>query len=485
MPLAAAEAALPARLLLANFGYLASVVMFMVGIIKLSRVRTARQGNGLAALGMLLAVVSQFVAMGAISPWWIVAGLVVGSAVGLWVSVAVKMTQMPEMVGLLNGCGGLASAFIGIASYCQYLETTSGPVGTMADLGGGFPGINLMLTIIVGGVTFTGSVVAYLKLAEKMTSKPVMLPARHVLNFGGLAVCLAISVLAVWVVGGAGFGIAAVTLVALLSLALGVTLVLAIGGGDMPVVISLLNSYSGVAGALAGFTIGEPALVVAGSLVGASGLILTKIMCKAMNRSLWNVVGGGFGSEPTAGAGGGGYKNVKSADAEEAAMVLADARSCIIVPGYGMAVAQAQHAVRELGALMEKRGCQVRYAVHPVAGRMPGHMNVLLAEANVPYDQLYEMDAIDSEFKNTDVAIVIGANDVVNPAAKTNPQSPLFGMPVLSVDEARAVFVIKRSLGAGFAGVKNELFERDNTRMIYADGKKACEDLIKALKETA
>ena len=485
MPLAAAEAALPARLLLANFGYLASVVMFMVGIIKLSRVRTARQGNGLAALGMLLAVVSQFVAMGAISPWWIVAGLVVGSAVGLWVSVAVKMTQMPEMVGLLNGCGGLASAFIGIASYCQYLETTSGPVGTMADLGGGFPGINLMLTIIVGGVTFTGSVVAYLKLAEKMTSKPVMLPARHVLNFGGLAVCLAISVLAVWVVGGAGFGIAAVTLVALLSLALGVTLVLAIGGGDMPVVISLLNSYSGVAGALAGFTIGEPALVVAGSLVGASGLILTKIMCKAMNRSLWNVVGGGFGSEPAAGAGGGGYKNVKSADAEEAAMVLADARSCIIVPGYGMAVAQAQHAVRELGALMEKRGCQVRYAVHPVAGRMPGHMNVLLAEANVPYDQLYEMDAIDSEFKNTDVAIVIGANDVVNPAAKTNPQSPLFGMPVLSVDEARAVFVIKRSLGAGFAGVKNELFERDNTRMIYADGKKACEDLIKALKETA
>ena len=485
MPLAAAEAALPARLLLANFGYLASVVMFMVGIIKLSRVRTARQGNGLAALGMLLAVVSQFVAMGAISPWWIVAGLVVGSAVGLWVSVAVKMTQMPEMVGLLNGCGGLASAFIGIASYCQYLETTSGPVGTMADLGGGFPGINLMLTIIVGGVTFTGSVVAYLKLAEKMTSKPVMLPARHVLNFGGLAVCLAISVLAVWVVGGAGFGIAAVTLVALLSLALGVTLVLAIGGGDMPVVISLLNSYSGVAGALAGFTIGEPALVVTGSLVGASGLILTKIMCKAMNRSLWNVVGGGFGSEPAAGAGGGGYKNVKSADAEEAAMVLADARSCIIVPGYGMAVAQAQHAVRELGALMEKRGCQVRYAVHPVAGRMPGHMNVLLAEANVPYDQLYEMDAIDSEFKNTDVAIVIGANDVVNPAAKTNPQSPLFGMPVLSVDEARAVFVIKRSLGAGFAGVKNELFERDNTRMIYADGKKACEDLIKALKETA
>ena len=484
MPLAA-EASLPTHLLLSNFGYLASVVLFMVGIIKMSRVRTARVGNGYAALGMLLAVLSQFVAMGAISPWWIVAGLVAGTAVGMWISVAVKMTQMPEMVGLLNGCGGLASAFVGIASYSQYLEINSGPVGTIADLGGGFQGINLMLTIIVGGVTFTGSLVAYLKLAEKMTSKPIMLPARHALNFGILGLSLLLAVLAVWVVGGAGFGIAAVVVVMCLALVLGVTLVLAIGGGDMPVVISLLNSYSGVAGALAGFTINEPALVVAGSLVGASGLILTKIMCKAMNRSLLNVVAGGFGSEPAAGAGGGGYKNVKSADAEEAAMVLVDARSCIIVPGYGMAVAQAQHAVRELGALMEKRGCQVRYAVHPVAGRMPGHMNVLLAEANVPYDQLYEMDAIDSDFKNTDVAIVIGANDVVNPAAKTNPQSPLFGMPVLSVDEARAVFVIKRSLGAGFAGVKNELFERENTRMIYADGKKACEDLIKALKEAA
>jgi NAD(P) transhydrogenase subunit beta len=488
-----AAQSLPGRVLLANFGYLASVVMFMVAILRMSRVRTAWGGNVLAAAAMLLAIVSQFVEMGSIEPWWILAGLVVGSLVGVVLAARVKMTQMPEMVALLNGFGGLASAIVGVASYAQYLETTADHSGTMAELsaralgegGGAFAAVNLMLTILVGGVTFTGSVVAFAKLAEVwITGKPVILPARHLLNLAILVGCLVVSALAVWVVAGVAFGVLSIVLVTGLSLALGVTLVLAIGGGDMPVVISLLNSYSGVAGALAGFTIGSPALVVAGSLVGASGLILTQIMCKSMNRSLWNVMAGGFGAEATGGAGEG-YKNVKSADVEEAAMVLADARTCIIVPGYGMAVAQAQHAVQELTKSLEARGCKVRYAVHPVAGRMPGHMNVLLAEASVPYDQLFEMSEIDADFKNTDVAIVIGANDVVNPAAKTNPQSPLFGMPVLSVDEARSVFVIKRSLGAGFAGVKNELFERENTRMIYADGKKACEDLVKALKEAA
>ena len=472
--------------LFAHALYLASIVGFMVGIQRMSRVKTALSGNHLALLAMVLAIAGQLVETGVLHPWTMLGGLVAGAVIGAWISIRVKMTQMPEMVGLLNGLGGLASLIVGIATYAVGVHVTPevGTIAGIARIGGGFNGIMLALTVIVGAVTFTGSVVAFLKLAEKgFTGAPILLPARHVLNFGGLGVALVLSALAVWVVPGAVGGWTLLLVVTVLSLLLGVGLVIPIGGGDMPVVISLLNSYSGVAGALVGFTINEPVLVVAGSLVGASGLILTQIMCKAMNRSLWNVVAGGFGTVAAgADAKGGGYVNVKSADAEEAAMVLADARSCIMVPGYGMAVAQAQHAVRELGELLEKRGCKVRYAIHPVAGRMPGHMNVLLAEANVPYDRLYEMDAIDADFKDTDVAIVIGANDVVNPAAKTNPQSPLFGMPVLSVNEARTAFVIKRSLGAGFAGVKNELFECDNTRMIYADAKKALEELIKALK---
>ncbi len=476
--------------LIAQLGYLTSVILFIVSIQRMSRVKSARSGNHLAAVAMLLAVVCQFVEMGSISAGWIIGGLVVGAAVGVVLGVKVKMTQMPEMVALLNGLGGLASMFVGIGAYLQMAaEVPQGTaVGTLTDIGGGaFNGVNLMLTVIVGAVTFTGSLIAFLKLSEKMAGKPVLFPGRHVINAGLFVLSLVISAFVVWTVEGAGAATTLICLTALLALALGIGLVVPIGGGDMPVIISLLNSYSGVAGALAGFTLNSPVLIVAGSLVGASGIILTKIMCKAMNRSLANVVFGGFGAEPATGTTPNkddGYKNVRSADVEEAALVFADARSCIIVPGYGMAVAQAQHAVRELADLLEKRGCAVRYAVHPVAGRMPGHMNVLLAEANVPYDHLYEMDAIDNDFKNTDVVLVIGANDVVNPAAKTNPQSPLFGMPVLSVDEARTVFVIKRSLGAGFAGVKNELFERANTRMIYADAKKACEELAKAIKES-
>ena len=475
--------------LIAQFGYLTSVILFIVSIQRMSRVKTARSGNHMAAIAMLIAIVCQFVEMGSISAGWIIGGLVVGAAVGVLLGIRVKMTQMPEMVALLNGLGGLASMFVGIGAYLQMAaEVPAGTaVGTLGDVGGAFNGVNLMLTVIVGAVTFTGSLIAFLKLSEKMSGKPVLFPGRHLVNAGLFVASLLISILVVWTVHGTFGGTTLICLTALLALALGVGLVIPIGGGDMPVIISLLNSYSGVAGALAGFTLNEPVLIVAGSLVGASGIILTKIMCKAMNRSLMNVVFGGFGAEPAAGTAPGkddGYKNVRSADVEEAALVFADARTCIIVPGYGMAVAQAQHAVRELADLLEKRGCAVRYAVHPVAGRMPGHMNVLLAEANVPYDRLYEMDAIDNDFKNTDVVLVIGANDVVNPAAKTNRESPLFGMPVLSVDEARTVFVIKRSLGAGFAGVKNELFERDNTRMIYMDAKKACEELAKAIKES-
>ncbi|MCC6575134.1 MAG: NAD(P)(+) transhydrogenase (Re/Si-specific) subunit beta [Planctomycetes bacterium] len=481
--------------LAADFGFILSVILFMVAIMRLGKVKTARSGNGMAAVAMLLAVVSQLVHEGQMDFIYIIIGLGVGSLVGLVMALKVKMTQMPEMVALLNGFGGLASMFVGIASYFQYVEAqaTSEKKGlfdivvtNLDKMMGGFNGINLMLAILVGAVTFTGSIVAFLKLSEKMSGKPILVPLRHVINGMLLLVPLALSVLAVWGPGSMALNLTFVIIVSLMALLLGIMLVIPIGGGDMPVVISLLNSYSGVAAALTGFTINSPVLIVSGSLVGASGIILTQIMCKAMNRSLMNVMFGGFGAEPAAGAGDkkdDGYKNVKSCDVEEAAMVLADAQSCIIIPGYGMAVAQAQHAVRELADAMSKRGCQMRYAIHPVAGRMPGHMNVLLAEANVPYDQLLEMDAINNDFKNTDVAIVIGANDVVNPAAKDNKASPLYGMPVLNVEEARSVFVIKRSLGAGFAGVKNELFEKDNVRMVYADGRKACEDLLKALKE--
>jgi NAD(P) transhydrogenase subunit beta len=338
-----------------------------------------------------------------------------------------------------------------------------------------------MLSILIGALTFTGSVIAFLKLSEKMSGKPIMLPARHALNIGLGVLALVFIGLSVWFAGGAA-GFALLILVVVIALVLGITLVIPIGGGDMPVVISLLNSYSGIAAAMAGFALNSQVLIVSGSLVGAAGLILTQIMCKAMNRSLANVMFGGFGAETSSG-GGGEYKNVKSADGETAAMVMADAQNVVIVPGYGMAVAQAQHAVREMAKILEERGATVRYAIHPVAGRMPGHMNVLLAEANVPYEQLFEMDEINDDFKNVDVALVIGANDTVNPAAKTDKTSPLYGMPVINVEQARTVFTMKRSLGSGFAGVKNELFECDNNYMVFGDARKTLEEIIKALKE--
>jgi NAD(P) transhydrogenase subunit beta len=480
-PLAALlDDSLEARTLLAHLGYLASVVMFMLALIRMSRVKTAGGANTLAASAMALAVVSQLVELGSFDPTWLAAGFVAGGLVGALLASRVSMTGMPELVALLNGFGGFASTLVGIGTWFHWTERHAAGSGPLSDA---FTGVNLMLTIVLGNLTFTGSLVAYLKLSEKMPTRPLLFPGRNAVNLLLFLASLGLSVAAAVAFTNGDDAAAIVWLVTGVTLVLGATLVFPIGGGDMPVVISLHDSFAGFAGALAGFAIGSPVLIVAGTIVGAAGLILTRIMCKSMNRGMWNVVLGGFGAVTEQGGGGGGYGTVRSADAEEAGMVLADARTCIIVPGYGMAVAQAQHAVRELGDLLEKRGCTVRYAVHPVAGRMPGHMNVLLAEANVSYDKLFEMDAIDSDFKNTDVAIVIGANDVVNPAAKTNKQSPLYGMPVLSVDEAKTVFVIKRSLGAGFAGVKNELFERENTRMIYADGKKAVEDIGKALKD--
>jgi NAD(P) transhydrogenase subunit beta len=482
MPLSA-NTVLSLRELLAHFGYIVSILMFMFGIMYMGKVRTAKFGNRLAAGAMLLAVVSQLVEMQKIDPVWIVIGLAIGGLIGAVASIKVQMTQMPEMVALFNGSGGLASALVAAAAYA-YGGIPMQPLAR-ASIGGAVGDVNglaVMLSILIGSVTFTGSVIAFLKLSEKMSGKPLLLPGRHAMNILLGVLALLFIGLGVWVFGGAA-GLALLILVGIIALVLGVTLVIPIGGGDMPVVISLLNSYSGLAAAMAGFALNSQVLIVSGSLVGAAGLILTQIMCKAMNRSIFNVIFGGFGAESTM-SGGGEYVNVKSADADTAAMVMADAANIVIVPGYGMAVAQAQHAVREMSKILEERGATIRYAVHPVAGRMPGHMNVLLAEASVPYEQLFEMDEINDDFKNVDVVLVIGANDTVNPSAKTDKSSPLYGMPVLNVEDAKTVFTMKRSLGSGFAGVKNTLFECPNNYMVYGDARKTLEEIIKALKET-
>jgi H+-translocating NAD(P) transhydrogenase subunit beta len=475
------ETTVPGRELIAHFGYITSVILFMIGIMRMGRIRTARSGNLLAAGAMLLAVVAMFIEMGAINPVWIIIGLLIGAAIGGYAAWKVQLTQMPEMVALFNGSGGLASALVALAAYSAAFGVQ--PLAGL-PLGGGTPGfvngVAVALSVLIGGVTFTGSLVAFGKLSRKLPSKGILLPGRHVVNVALIVLMLGFSVAAVFFVGGWGAA-ALIVLVTVIALVLGVLLVLPIGGGDMPVVISLLNSYSGIAAAMAGFAINSPVLIVAGSLVGAAGLILTRIMCKAMNRSLLGVLIGGFGVEDEEDAGE--YQNVKSADPEEVAMMLEDAASVIIAPGYGLAVAQAQHAVQELAQLLEQRGINVRFAIHPVAGRMPGHMNVLLAEAKVPYDKLFEMERINSEFKNTDVVFVVGANDVANPVAKDQPGSRLYGMPVLDVTDARTVYTIKRSLAPGFAGVKNTLFEAENNYMVFGDARAIIEQIISAVKE--
>ncbi len=472
--------------LLAHAGYLISIILFILGIMRLGKVKTARSGNQLAALAMLVAVVAALLEMGNISPAFIIAGLVIGGGIGWYISAKVEMTGMPELVALLNGSGGLASALVAIAAVAAL--SSLGPLKS-ASIAGADPsfvaGIAIGLSILIGCVTFTGSVVAYLKLSQKIQGSPIMLPGRHVLNIVLGLGSIAATVAVVFAPISPAVGWALIAAITIMTLILGVTLVIPIGGGDMPVVISLLNSYSGLAAAAAGFAINSQVLIVSGSLVGASGLILTRIMCKAMNRSLANVLFGGFGAESSSGPSEDArdYKNVKESSGEEAAMIMEDIETLIVVPGYGMAVAQAQHAVRDLTDVLEDRGVKVRFAVHPVAGRMPGHMNVLLAEANVPYEQLFEMDAINSDFKNTDAVLIIGANDVVNPDAINKPDSPLAGMPVLNVWEARTTFVIKRSLSPGFAGVKNPLFEAENNYMLFGDARDVVEDIMKSLKD--
>jgi NAD(P) transhydrogenase subunit beta len=463
--------------------YLISSVLFIWGLKRLSRVRTARGANGIAALGMLLAAVGTLLELGLVDYRWIAAGVVAGAAVGGFVALRVPMTSMPEMVALLNGLGGAASMLVGTAYY-WYHVVEAGRQGTPASLLGGATAVTVALSILIGGVTFTGSLIAYLQLQGKlMKGKPILLPARHVWNLLLLVASLALCAAFAWWAKTTGAGSAVALALMAVSLVLGVLLVIPIGGADMPVVISVLNSYSGVAAAATGFVIHNNLLIISGALVGASGMILSQIMCVAMNRSLGNVLIGGFGAQEALAAHDAGYKNVRSCSAEEAALVMENAKDVVVVPGYGLAVSQAQHLAAELAELLEKRGTRVRYAIHPVAGRMPGHMNVLLAEASVPYEKLEEMDNINPDFKNTDVVLVVGANDVVNPAALTQKQSPIYGMPILEVHHARSVFVIKRSLGSGYAGVKNELFEYPNTMMVYGDAKRVLQDLVLEVKQ--
>jgi len=477
---------------IAQLLYLIATALFILGIKKLSKVKTARKGNALAALGMLLAVVVTLVAPGAgIELDWtlVVLGLAIGGGVGALMAKKIEMTGMPEMVALLNGFGGLASTFVALSEF--WGRYAGGDMASAASsqsegllLGGAVWAVAIVLSILVGTVTFTGSLVAMGKLSGKISGNPVLLPGRHVLVAG-----LLIGALALGAFGGfSATGDTALWMILGLTAcagAFGVISVLPIGGADMPVVVSLLNSYSGVAASMAGFVIGNPLLIVAGALVGASGMILTIIMCKAMNRSLGNVLVGGFGGDAPAAGGGGAheYTGVKSAGPEEAAMIIETASSVIFIPGYGMAVAQAQHVVKELGEELEKRGAKVRYAIHPVAGRMPGHMNVLLAEADVDYELLFELERINGDFKTTDVVVIVGANDVVNPEAIENPQSPIAGMPILNAHEAGTVLMIKRSLSPGYAGIKNPLFERDNTYMCFGDGKAFLSDMLAELKE--
>lgn len=457
-----------------TLAYIVSSVLFIFGLKMLSKPATAARGNKISAVGMLIAVVATLL-YGGMDYKWILLGMVIGGGIGTVAAMRVPMTSMPEFVALFNGTGGLASLLVGWAEYNKFLNT---PDGTLELV----PVIAIFLAVLIGGVTFTGSMVAYAKLAERIDGRPVLYKGQQIVNGVLLAVLLLCGLVCI-ADPGAALAQPLFYLAVLLSLALGVLVTIPIGGADMPVVISLLNSYSGLAACAAGFVISNTVLIVAGSLVGASGIILTSIMCKAMNRSLANVLFSGFGA--AAGAAGTGKAvtgEVKAITAEDAYYVLEAAGSVVFVPGYGMAVAQAQHVVRELGDLLAANGAEVKYAVHPVAGRMPGHMNVLLAEANVPYEQLVEMDDINPIIESVDVCVVIGANDVVNPAAREDETSPIYGMPIINVDLARSCFVLKRSLRSGFAGVENPLFYKENTRMLFGDAKASITALVDQFK---
>lgn len=453
-----------------QFTFLASALCFILGLKQMSHPRTAVRGNYIAAIGMAMAILASVVNPGIFGYSYVFIGLIIGAVVGTALALKVDIKAMPQMVGLLNGLGGAASALVAWAE----LQLNSGQTADQL--------IAVGLSGLIGAVTFSGSMIAYAKLEEfKPFKQPFALPQQPLINAALLVLSLILTYFLV-VAAGEGAQVGWYLLIMLVSLVLGIFLVLPIGGADMPVVISLMNSYSGLAGAATGFVIQNDSLIIAGSLVGASGVILTQIMCKAMNRSLTNVLFGSMAGSGTVASADEVYANVRSTSPEDVAMILDGAQRVVFVPGYGMAVAQAQHAVRDLSKLLESKGCAVEYAIHPVAGRMPGHMNVLLAEADISYDKLREMDDINPTLDTVDVAIVIGANDVVNPLAKTDPQSPIAGMPIIEVDKCRTVIVVKRSLSPGFAGIPNPLFALPQTLMLYADGQDAVLKIVKEMK---
>jgi NAD(P) transhydrogenase subunit beta len=461
---------------LAALLYLVSGVLFILALRGLSHPTTSRQGNLYGMVGMAIAIVTtlMFAPPAGFLGWALtLGGLAAGGGFGAWRARTVKMTDMPQLVAFFHALVGLAAVLVAAAALYA-------PQAFGIGMPGHVHGSSLVeggLGAAIGAVTFTGSIIAFLKLDGRMSGKPILLPQRHLINIA-LGICLVLfmigfvqteSRLLFWVIVS-------------ISLALGVLLIIPIGGADMPVVVSMLNSYSGWAAAGIGFTLGNLALIITGALVGSSGAILSYIMCKGMNRSFVSVILGGFGGETAAAANGAQEQRpVKQGSPDDAAYIMTNAAKVIIVPGYGMAVAQAQHALREMADMLKKEGVEVKYAIHPVAGRMPGHMNVLLAEANVPYDEVFELEDINSEFGQADVAFVIGANDVTNPAAKTDPSSPIFGMPILDVEKAKTVLFLKRGMGSGYAGVENELFFRDNTMMLFGDAKKTVESIVKAM----
>lgn len=455
-----------------QLAYLISSALFIIGIKMMGKTASARRGNAISALAMLIAIAVTLLDQRILSFVEIFAAILVGGAIGAYFAQKVEMTQMPEMVAIFNGVGGAASTFVAMSEYTRIFHLPN----QVLDI---TTGVTLLLSVIIGSVTFTGSYIAFSKLKGIMKGGSVQFKGQHLLNLILFLLLITASVLTIIDPQDEVFILTVVGI----SLLLGILTVIPIGGADMPVVISLLNSYSGIAAAATGFVLNNQVLIITGALVGASGIILTQIMCKAMNRSLINVLLGGFGQTSSAGPGGGKSDIVvKEVGVEETAMIFDAASSVIVVPGYGMAVAQAQHVVRELMELLEKKSINVKFAIHPVAGRMPGHMNVLLAEANVPYDKLVEMEQINDEFANCDVCLVIGANDVVNPAARTNPASPIFGMPILNADKSKTVIISKRSMAAGYAGIDNELFGAENCLMLFGDAKTTITSVVNELK---
>jgi NAD(P) transhydrogenase subunit beta len=455
--------------------YLVAGVLFILSLRGLSSPETSRQGNTFGMVGMAIAILTTLAAhppSGAVAWLFVILGIAIGGGIGAVIARKVPMTSMPELVAAFHSLVGMAAVLVAAGALYAPAAFDIGSVGAIK----GASLVEMSLGTAIGAITFTGSIIAFMKLSGRMSGAPIMLPARHAINIG---LAVAIVILIVWLARTESY--AAFWLLVAASLLFGVLIIIPIGGADMPVVISMLNSYSGWAAAGIGFTLGNSALIITGALVGSSGAILSYIMCKGMNRSFISVILGGFGGEVAGPAGGGEQKPVKLGSAEDAAYIMKNAGKVIIVPGYGMAVAQAQHALRELADHLKKEGVEVKYAIHPVAGRMPGHMNVLLAEANVPYDEVFELEDINSEFPQADVIYVIGANDVTNPAAEDDPSSPIYGMPVLQVWKGGTVMFNKRSLASGYAGIDNPLFYRDNTMMLLGDAKKMTENIVKAM----